>query len=243
MNRFLTFGLVAVSGVLLTRPVYAAWHGGGGGGGGGVHFSAPAVSSAPAAHFSTHAIAPQHFSTNSQFFTRSAPVTHGRSTMTFPASGTVTRSFVQSPRNAPTVAFGGPAVSNGGDPRSVRVPGETSRGWDRGQVYAWNHHHYRWYNGAWVVFDDGYYGYPYDYAYPYYNDYDQEPAPAVTYDSSLSTATAVQDQLARQGYNPGPVDGVVGPQTRDAITDFQYANHLPVTGQIDGPLLKALSLY
>ena len=221
MNRFFTLGLAAVGTALLSQPVYGDAHGGGG------HFPAPAVSSAAAPHFTTHAIAPQHFATSSQFFTRSAPVAHGRSATTF----------------TPAVAFGGHAVNNGGDPRSIRVPADASRGWDRGRVYAWNHHHYRWYNGAWVLFDDGYYGDPFDYPYGYYNnDYDQEPAPAVMYDSSQSIATSVQDQLARQGYNPGPVDGVVGPQTRDAITDFQYAHKLPVTGTIDGPLLRALGL-
>jgi len=53
----------------------------------------------------------------------------------------------------------------------------------------------------------------------------------------------VQDQLARQGYDPGPVNGVTGAQTRDAITDFQTDHNLPVTGQIDRQLLRALDLY
>ena len=49
---------------------------------------------------------------------------------------------------------------------------------------------------------------------------------------SDSITSSVQDQLTRLGYSPGPVDGVFGAQTRDAIMDFQNDRHLQVTGQI-----------
>jgi peptidoglycan hydrolase-like protein with peptidoglycan-binding domain len=43
-----------------------------------------------------------------------------------------------------------------------------------------------------------------------------------------------QQALQAKGYNPGPIDGVHGPRTSAAIRDFQKAEGLTVTGQIDG---------
>ena len=44
----------------------------------------------------------------------------------------------------------------------------------------------------------------------------------------------VQEALQAKGYNPGPIDGVHGARTSAAIRDFQKAEGLTVTGQIDG---------
>ena len=51
---------------------------------------------------------------------------------------------------------------------------------------------------------------------------------------------AVQAELARRGYYRGPVDGVLGPESRSAIRSFQARNGLPVTGRIDADLFRAL---
>jgi len=48
----------------------------------------------------------------------------------------------------------------------------------------------------------------------------------------------IQMSLARLGYDPGPVDGVYGQQTADAISQFQHANRLPVTGEPSPQLLN-----
>ena len=50
---------------------------------------------------------------------------------------------------------------------------------------------------------------------------------------------AVQRALAQLGYYHGPVDGVVGPQTEEAIRWFQSVDRLPVTGEIDSATLRA----
>jgi peptidoglycan hydrolase-like protein with peptidoglycan-binding domain len=50
----------------------------------------------------------------------------------------------------------------------------------------------------------------------------------------------VQRALENLGYYYGPIDGVVGPETVKAIRWFQTADKLPVTGEIDGQVLKAL---
>ena len=51
---------------------------------------------------------------------------------------------------------------------------------------------------------------------------------------------AAQELLASLGYDIGGVDGVLGPQTRRAISSFQQDAGLPVTGSVDQTLLIAL---
>lgn len=43
----------------------------------------------------------------------------------------------------------------------------------------------------------------------------------------------VQKSLIDKGYNPGNVDGVLGPRTRAAIRQYQKSETLPVTGRLD----------
>ena len=46
----------------------------------------------------------------------------------------------------------------------------------------------------------------------------------------------VQEQLKAQGFNPGPVDGVLGPKTCDAVRAYQKAAGLRIDGMIDPKL-------
>jgi len=50
----------------------------------------------------------------------------------------------------------------------------------------------------------------------------------------------VQRSLKRAGYDPGPVDGRLGPATRAAIRHFQRDNGLPETGEVDAGVLAVL---
>jgi len=43
----------------------------------------------------------------------------------------------------------------------------------------------------------------------------------------------VQESLRDKGYNPGEIDGVMGPQTRQAIGEYQKSEDLPVTQHLD----------
>jgi len=43
--------------------------------------------------------------------------------------------------------------------------------------------------------------------------------------------TLIQRNLSREGYDIGPIDGLMGPQTRSAIRAYQQANGLPVDGR------------
>lgn len=49
-----------------------------------------------------------------------------------------------------------------------------------------------------------------------------------------------QSFLAAQGFDPGPADGRMGKRTREAISAYQKARGLPVTGEIDQALIAAI---
>ena len=86
-----------------------------------------------------------------------------------------------------------------------------------------------------VEFGFPYWWYPYDYAaYDY--------APVYDYRFWQDLAIKVQSELARRGYYRGPIDGVIGPSTRQAIRGLQEAKGLPMTGLVDPKVLRALKL-
>ena len=104
--------------------------------------------------------------------------------------------------------------------------GDNHRNWDRGGVHVWNHHRYGWYDGGWLIIDGGFR--PSGFTY---SDY-----------SSHSTVARVQRKLTSQGYRLGSADGVIGPATSNAISEYQQDNGLAVTGRINDPLLVSLGL-
>jgi peptidoglycan hydrolase-like protein with peptidoglycan-binding domain len=44
---------------------------------------------------------------------------------------------------------------------------------------------------------------------------------------------AAQKALQEKGFNPGPIDGVMGPRTSEAVREFQEKENLTATGQLD----------
>jgi S1-C subfamily serine protease len=48
--------------------------------------------------------------------------------------------------------------------------------------------------------------------------------------------------LSKLGYEPGPIDGLVGRKTRKAIVNFQQDFDLPETGEVDNKLLNQLTV-
>jgi peptidoglycan hydrolase-like protein with peptidoglycan-binding domain len=60
------------------------------------------------------------------------------------------------------------------------------------------------------------------------------PAPQATPAAAASGIGAIQKKLSDLGYDPGPIDGIMGPLTRAAIRAFQAARGLAVDG-IVGP--------
>lgn len=56
------------------------------------------------------------------------------------------------------------------------------------------------------------------------------------------TIRQAQDKLNQRGYSVGPADGTWGPQTEQALTQFQQAEGLEATGQLDQETLSALGI-
>jgi hypothetical protein len=57
-----------------------------------------------------------------------------------------------------------------------------------------------------------------------------------------SLVRSVQQALNEDGYNAGPVDGIIGPRTSGALREFQDANGMPPTGRINSATVAALGI-
>jgi Putative peptidoglycan binding domain len=96
--------------------------------------------------------------------------------------------------------------------------------WNQNNVTVWNNHHYRWYNGGWLIVDGGFW-----------------PVPG-GYQGGSSMMAGAQQQLSNDGYYNGPIDGVAGPGTREAIAHYQTDYNLPVSGHLNPPTRESLGL-
>ena len=124
--------------------------------------------------------------------------------------------------------------------------------WDRRHAHFFHNRFFVFDDGFWFGLDDGFY--PWDYL-PYYAD-DYYPydyyADGQSYDNTEpvnngapapdATVEATQERLAQLGYYNGPVDGIFGPTTRDAVAKYQIANQLNVTGSLSPDTLQSLGL-
>lgn len=66
------------------------------------------------------------------------------------------------------------------------------------------------------------------------------PRPVSEQRLSRDQVEKIQELLVAQGYDPGPVDGVLGSQTRQAIKEFQRTAKLPADGHPTPDLLEML---
>jgi hypothetical protein len=105
------------------------------------------------------------------------------------------------------------------------------------------------YNTTFILCGGGYYfwnlGYWYPaYGYsPYYNNYlYSEPIYGYNNLAPGQVVENVQLALRDQGYYPGAIDGLIGPQTRAALAAFQRDHGLIVTSAVDEPTLVTLGL-
>ena len=107
----------------------------------------------------------------------------------------------------------------------------------------WRNHYTRviFVSGGWWYWNTGYWypawGYdPYAY-YPYdgpiYGYGDLTPDQVIV---------NVQIQLQRDGYYVGQADGILGPETRQALAAFQADHGLAITSAVDQPTLATLGL-
>ena len=127
----------------------------------------------------------------------------------------------------------------------------------RGQRYAaFRNYHRQWHDRSWwrshcnrIVFvNAGWYYWNAGYWFPAWG---YDPYVTYAYDGPIygynglspdQVTVNVQEQLARAGYYDGPIDGMLGPMTREAIAAFQADNGLAITSAIDEPTLATLGL-
>jgi hypothetical protein len=127
----------------------------------------------------------------------------------------------------------------------------------RGQKYAvFRNYHRQWHDRGWwrshcdrIVFVSG--GWYYWNAGYWFPAWGYDPYAAYAYDGPIyayngltpdQVIVDVQEQLQRNGYYDGPIDGILGPMTREAIAAFQADNGLAVTSVIDEPTLATLGV-
>ena len=56
------------------------------------------------------------------------------------------------------------------------------------------------------------------------------------------TILTAQQALKDKGHDPGTIDGRMGPRTRGALSDYQKAEGLTVTGRLDGDTRAKLGM-
>src|SRR6266403_4907986 len=145
------------------------------------------------------------------------------------------------------------------------------RDWDRRHAHFDHDRFFIFDNGFWCGLDAGFFPwdylpyyagdyYPYDYYTDVQPDYNTAPANDYPYgyytgvepdDNTAAdngapvaddTVQAVQTELAQLGYYNGPVDGIFGPTTRDAVAKYQIDNQLEVTGSLSPDTLQSLGV-
>ena len=127
----------------------------------------------------------------------------------------------------------------------------------RGQRYAaFRNYNRQWHNRSWwrshydrIIFvNNGWYYWNANYWFPAWG---YAPSVSYVYDGPIyaynglspdQVTVNVQQQLASAGYYDGPIDGLLGPMTREAIAAFQADNGLAVTSAVDEPTLASLGL-
>jgi Putative peptidoglycan binding domain len=141
----------------------------------------------------------------------------------------------------------------------ARRSADWHRDWDRRRDHWWHGHRCHFVNGFWFIYDTGFYPFDYwdPYGYGYYasdyyssdyhpgiyeRDYYGQGAYRSAEQYADSRVAPVQEQLARQGYYRGEIDGIFGVETRRAIVRYQSDHGLRVTGNLNADTLRALGL-
>jgi Putative peptidoglycan binding domain len=134
------------------------------------------------------------------------------------------------------------------------------RDWDRRHAHFFHNRFFVFDNGFWFGLDAGFFPWDYlpyyagdYYPYDYYTDvqpgYNTAPDNAYPYSyytgvqpEDDATVEAIQERLAQSGYYNGPVDGIFGPTTRDAVAKYQIDQQLDVTGSLSPDTLQSLGV-
>jgi peptidoglycan hydrolase-like protein with peptidoglycan-binding domain len=59
---------------------------------------------------------------------------------------------------------------------------------------------------------------------------------------SKGNVKQIQEALKKEGFDPGPADGVMGQKTSDALKQFQQKKNLKATGRIDAETAQQLGV-
>jgi hypothetical protein len=129
--------------------------------------------------------------------------------------------------------------------------------WKGAKYSVFVNYHPQWHDQGWwrshhdhIVFV---FGAPYfwDAGY-YYPAWGYDPGAEYYYDGPIYTGSAdmdpgqavanVQSALQEQGFYHGDIDGVLGPQTRAALAEYQQSQGLEPTGAMDEPTLESLGM-
>jgi localization factor PodJL len=68
------------------------------------------------------------------------------------------------------------------------------------------------------------------------------PRPSTQSPARGAPIRQAQERLAGQGFDPGPINGQMGAKTQDALRQFQRAQGLAPTGELDERTRKALGM-
>jgi len=264
--------IFSIIGLILTglSPVaLAAGHGGGGGGGGGGfgstfsgggHFGG----GAPAARSGGRGFSagrPAYFYSRGMHYggprtgQMRSPIQQSHSPAritTTPTTNRTSRGIADTAQRTPRATLNG-RTDNISERHSAA---NWHNDWDRRHSHFFHNRFFVFDDGFWFGLDPGffpwdyypYYAYDY-YPYDYYPGYYADVEPYY-YDEGVysetpmqdPTVSAVQKELTQLGYYSGPVDGIYGPTTRDAVAKYQIAKNLDVNGSLSAQTLQSLGL-
>jgi len=183
--------------------------------------------------------------------TRNADVNRYRNANEFRSRNNVT---INRNRNVAVNRTGNAAYYRGGN---VRITNNWRGDAFRGQRYAaFRNYNRQWHDRSWwrsrydrIIFvNNGWYYWNAGYWFPAWG---YAPSVSYVYDGPIyaynglspdQVTVNVQEQLAAAGYYDGPIDGLLGPMTREAIANYQADNGLAVTSAIDEPTLATMGL-
>src|SRR6266480_1725244 len=254
--------IVGITSVALSPITWAAPHGGGGGGfsggfsGGGGHVGGARSggghlvggegfrSTGPG-----FSVRPGYYSSGGMRFTNSGAAQLRSPVSRSPSSARPNRGITNSATRQ-SLTSGRFALTSRMGHVAERHDANWHRDWDRRHAHFFHNRFFVFDDGFWFGLDDGFY--PWDYLPYYADDYypydyyaDSQPYDNTDNDSVPAadpTVEATQEELAQQGYYNGPVDGIFGPTTRDAVAKYQTANHLNVTGSLSPDTMQSLGL-
>ena len=261
--------LVGITFVALGPATWAARHGGGGGGFGGGGFSGGGGGHAGGGGGGTRSgggrfvggggfrsAGPGFSGRPGYYYSRGAGFTNSRagqfrSPVGSPAFARPTRGITNSAtRQSPT--SGQSALNNRVGHIAERHDANWHQDWDQRHAHFFHNRFFVFDDGFWLGLDAGFYPWDYlpyyaddYYPYDYYAD-DQPYDNTQPYNNGVpaadATVEATQERLAQLGYYNGPVDGIFGPMTRDAVANYQIANQLNVTGSLSPDTMQSLGL-